>query len=163
MKKTQIEYIFVDKYNELRSKSKTLDFIPTELSDIPLLSIEEDEHLADLLKHTEPLIPVAMYDDPFRTQGAKLVLCQLSSRVHCKEIMNYYSHLEPWFGIEQEYVLFDPKTEKPLGWPLHGQPEANVNKITMCYFIAHTHPVGRILLWYWSRKNIWKGCDGSTL
>ncbi|KAG1052421.1 hypothetical protein G6F46_001002 [Rhizopus delemar] len=125
MKKTQIEYIFVDKYNELRSKSKTLDFIPTELSDIPLLSIEEDEHLADLLKHTEPLIPVAMYDDPFRTQGAKLVLCQLSSRVHCKEIMNYYSHLEPWFGIEQEYVLFDPKTEKPLGWPLHGQPEAN--------------------------------------
>ncbi|CAO3679022.1 unnamed protein product [Rhizopus stolonifer] len=111
----------------LRSKSKTLDAIPTQLSDIPLLLIEEDEKLADLIQPREPLIPVAMYDDPFRPKG-KLVLCQLSTRVDCKQLMDHYAHLEPWFGIEQEYVLFDPKTEKPLGWPLHGQPEVNVKK-----------------------------------
>ncbi|RCH98808.1 glutamate--ammonia ligase [Rhizopus azygosporus] len=119
-----IEYIFIDKQNELRSISKTLEFMPVQLSDIPLLYVDHDEQLVELIqKPTEPLIPVAMYEDPFRQQGAKLVLCQMPTRLQCKKIMDHYAHLEPWFGIEQEYVLFDPKTNKPLGWPRHGQPE----------------------------------------
>ncbi|CEI91871.1 hypothetical protein RMCBS344292_06148 [Rhizopus microsporus] len=122
-----IEYIFIDKQNELRSISKTLDFMPVQLSDIPLLYVDHDEQLVELIqKPTEPLIPVAMYEDPFRQQGAKLVLCQMPTRLQCKKIMDHYAHLEPWFGIEQEYVLFDPKTNKPLGWPRHGQPEKTV-------------------------------------
>lgn len=75
------------------------------------------------------LIPVALYDDPFRPdQKGKLVLCEHSTRQHCKEIMDHYAHLEPWFGIEQEYILIDIKTNKPLGWPLNGEPEPQVRR-----------------------------------
>lgn len=134
--KIPIEYIFFDKEGGLRSKSKVLSFSPTSIQDIPSLYSYPDQP------------PVALYDDPFRPPYGKLVLCQHPSRPHCKLIMEYYQHLEPWFGMEQEYVLFDPSTNKPLGWPKHGEPESQVNNIyiyvcvftkanpTICYKIG---------------------------
>lgn len=80
--------------------------------------------LLDTTSYKDNLIPVAIYDDPFRPdQKGKLVLCEHPTRQHCIEIMEHYAHLEPWFGIEQEYILFDIKTNKPLGWPMNGEPE----------------------------------------
>ncbi|KAI8993623.1 hypothetical protein BDB01DRAFT_715999 [Pilobolus umbonatus] len=135
--KTQVEYVYIDDKQQLRSKSKTLNFIPKDIKDIPPLYVpyytlhqatESTRYRDDL-----QLKPVVMYADPFRQGNNKLVLCELyyttnnphpsNHRPHCVKIMNYYSHLEPWFGMEQEYILFDPSTGKPYEWPQHGQPE----------------------------------------
>lgn len=129
--KVTIEYVFIDKNQQLRSKSKTMNFIPTSLTQIPPLNLYLDDaqkkSTKDLNLPQQQYTPVAMYDDPFRVSShGKLVLCESPNRKECKEIMDYYAHLEPWFGMEQEYVLFDPKTNKPLGWPLHGEPESQV-------------------------------------
>jgi glutamine synthetase len=131
--KVPIEYIFIDKNNQLRSKSRTLDFMPMTLVDIPPLYLYLDDEQkkinSDLYTNKQQYTPVAMYSDPFRTSyKGKLVLCESPTRQQCKDIMDHYTSLEPWFGMEQEYVLFDPKTNKPLGWPLHGEPESHVCK-----------------------------------
>ncbi|KAG2230651.1 hypothetical protein INT48_005607 [Thamnidium elegans] len=127
--KVTIEYVFIDKNHQLRSKSKTINFIPTSLDQIPALNLfldeEQKKSTEDLHSSQQQYKPVAMYDDPFRVSShGKLVLCESPTRQECKEMMEYYADLEPWFGMEQEYVLFDPKTNKPLGWPLHGEPES---------------------------------------
>lgn len=131
--KVTIEYVFIDKNHQLRSKSKTISFKPTSLDQIPALNLFLDEEQKksneDLHLSQQQYTPVAMYDDPFRVSShGKLVLCESPTRQECKEVMEYYADLEPWFGMEQEYVLFDPKTNKPLGWPLHGEPESQVSK-----------------------------------
>ncbi|OBZ86137.1 Glutamine synthetase [Choanephora cucurbitarum] len=114
-----IEYVFIDKEGNLRSKAETLHKIPTSIKDIPPLILQDKD--PDLLE--EQYQPIAMYRDPFRPQQGRLVLCEAPTRQRCLEIMDHYAHLEPWFGMEQEYVLFDPKTNKPWGWPQHGEPE----------------------------------------
>ena len=40
--------------------------------------------------------------------------------------MDAHADSHPWFGLEQEYMFFDPETEKPYGWPKHGYPEPQV-------------------------------------
>jgi len=40
--------------------------------------------------------------------------------------MDKASNEEPWFGMEQEYTLFEIKLhnfKRPLGWPPFGYPE----------------------------------------
>lgn len=50
--------------------------------------------------------------------------------------MDAHADSEPWFGLEQEYMLFDPETEKPYGWPRHGFPEAQVSHLYMSTWIC---------------------------
>lgn len=129
--KVPIEYIFIDKNHQLRSKAKTLNFTPTSLKDIPPLNLflddEQRKSNEDLHLSLQQYQPVAIYNDPFRPSlRGLLVLCESPTRKECRDIMLHYAHLEPWFGMEQEYVLFDPKTDRPLGWPMHGEPESQV-------------------------------------
>lgn len=132
--KVPIDYIFIDDENQLRSKTETLDYIPKSIDDIPsLVLFPDDDHTdsnRDFFKTRQQYKPIAMYDDPFRVSDkGKLVLCEMASRRECKKIMDHYASLEPWFGMEQEYVLFDPKTDRPLGWPKHGVPESQVSDL----------------------------------
>lgn len=48
--------------------------------------------------------------------------------------MTTFADHHPWFGIEQEYMLMDPETERPYGWPKHGYPEPQVKD--SLYYIA---------------------------
>jgi glutamine synthetase len=42
-----------------------------------------------------------------------------SNRTKALNIFNKNEELEPWFGIEHEYFIIDPKTNLPLGFT-HG-------------------------------------------
>lgn len=85
--------------------------------------------------------PVAYYPDPFRggdniivltdcyqwsdSKFTNLVPANTNFRHHAKAVFEAAAHMDPWFGIEQEYTLLeiDNKfTKKILGWPDNGFP-----------------------------------------
>lgn len=81
-------------------------------------------------KDSEVIIkPRAVFRDPFRRGGnhvlvvtdtyapkdGKLVPIPSNSRHLAAEVFNSATKEEPWFGIEQEYTLF--QDGRPLGWP----------------------------------------------
>lgn len=76
--------------------------------------------------------PVRIVDDPFRGAPHILVLCECLSkdmvplagatRSAAVEIFEKDVAAEPWFGIEQEYTLFEADGITPLGWPVAGFP-----------------------------------------
>lgn len=82
------------------------------------------------------LLPVTLYNDPFRQGKNKLVLCETVSneqkphstntRRSCLVAMEKVkSSHDPWFGIEQEYTLIEANSRPgshPLGWPSNGFP-----------------------------------------
>ncbi|KAI9479488.1 hypothetical protein BDB00DRAFT_885407 [Zychaea mexicana] len=157
----QAEYIWIDGFNQLRSKTKTLSKVPSCVAELSEWNFDgsstgqAEGHDSDVL-----LQPVAMFADPFRGGGGggdnKLVLCETYNpgnqsiqpavvvitqlilnmiittdgtphatnfRYACKKVMDTYADAKPWFGIEQEYMLMDPETNRPYGWPRNGYPE----------------------------------------
>merc|ERR1719228_697358 len=81
------------------------------------------------------LQPVAMYPDPFRLGDNILVLCEAlppktkepipsNTRNAAVKIFNdkRVASEKPWYGIEQEYTMFEPDGVTPLGWPKFGFP-----------------------------------------
>jgi len=79
---------------------------------------------------------VAIYPDPFRAgQGNILVLCECfdmlgkpiatNSRNAATKVFTEQknSAAEPWFGLEQEYTLFNLDETTPLGFPACGLPK----------------------------------------
>merc|ERR1711879_928292 len=74
-----------------------------------------------------------MVTDPFRGGHHKLVLCdvytpqgepaEFNYRHLAKKVFAECDHEKPWFGIEQEYILFAVESAHcryPIGWGLHG-------------------------------------------
>jgi glutamine synthetase len=76
--------------------------------------------------------PCALFNDPFRRGNHKIVLCDTyrpdgtplenNHRQWAKAIFDQALDEEPWYGLEQEYFLIDPNTNKPLGFPQNGFP-----------------------------------------
>ena len=72
-----------------------------------------------------------MFKDPFRGGANILVLCECydsdgtpnhaNYRAHCNKVMESAKDHEPWFGLEQEYTLFDADGQV-YGWPKMGFP-----------------------------------------
>lgn len=77
------------------------------------------------------LHPVAIYRDPFKRGQNILVMCETykfdktpcdtNHRQSCAQSAQKVAAEEPWFGIEQEYTMFD-FDNNPLGWPKGGFP-----------------------------------------
>lgn len=136
--KVQVEYVWIDALGKLRSKTKTVDQVPSTAADLSEWNFDGSStgqaqgHDSDVI-----MVPVALYSDPFRGGDNKLALCDLynpdgtphkdNHRHSCAKLMAAHADSKPWFGIEQEYMLFDPETNKPYGWPKHGFPGPQVN------------------------------------
>jgi glutamine synthetase len=147
--KVLLEYIWIDGYNELRSKIKifeldcdktfTLNMVPEWNFDGSSTGQAEGKDSDVIIK------PCVMYHNPFVNyiQGY-LILCdcwnkdgtphETNHRIKLLETYNKCKLDEPLFGIEQEYVMFERRiTErtvnnvntnvaKPYKWNEHDEP-----------------------------------------
>jgi len=131
--KCQAMYVWIDGTGEsLRSKTRTLDFVPKDVSELPIWNFDgsstgqAEGSNSDVYLHAK-----AMYPDPFRGGNNKLILCETykynkdktdtNHRQSCAEVMMKAKDAHPWFGMEQEYTLLDSDGH-PLGWPKNGYP-----------------------------------------
>ena len=139
--KVQAEYVWIGGNSELRCKTKTLSTMPSSPADLPIWNFDGSSTEQAPGSDSEVLLkPCAIYPDPFRPGGDNiLVLCDCyvpdperpdgvgdaiptNTRFGCNEIMNKVASSDPWFGIEQEYTLFEPDGITPYGWPKGGEP-----------------------------------------
>jgi glutamine synthetase len=131
----QVLYIWIDGSGQnLRCKTKTMYEVPNVPSDCPIWNFDgSSTNQAEGGNSDVYLLPVAMFNDPFRGAPNKMVLCETQSfehlscptnkrnscaKVHATDVVQAQV---PWYGIEQEYTLLDHDNQ-PLGWPKHGYP-----------------------------------------
>ena len=130
MSKTKLEYIWLDGYKptqSLRSKTKIVKNFDGTLDGCPIWSFDGSSteqatgHSSDCL-----LQPVALFPDPGR-KNAYLVMSEVLNPDGTPHVSNGRATIEDddndfWFGFEQEYFLWNPETNKPLGFPASGYP-----------------------------------------
>ena len=137
------EYVWIDGTGiNLRSKSRTLPSAVKDLCEIPEWNYDGSSCMQAPTSDSEVIMkPVAYFPDPFRGGDNILVLCSTfvwadpersklkptntNFRYFSEQIFEETKLFELWFGIEQEYTLFETKTQFtkwPLGWPEGGYP-----------------------------------------
>ena len=126
----KLEYIWLDGYKptqSLRSKTKIAHNFSGKLEDCPEWSFDgssteqAEGGNSDLL-----LKPVAIFHDPGKKDGF-LVMTEVLNADGTPHDSNGRAHIEDedadfWFGFEQEYFIWDPETNKPIGFPASGFP-----------------------------------------
>jgi len=135
------EYVWLDAHQTPRSKTMTMPKAPESISDLRIWnydgsSTEQAEgHNSEIFLH-----PQAIFKDPFRGAPHILVIADArnawdgkpsigNTRARAAEIFEKYKHLDPWFGIEQEYTLMKPGKigeipDMPLGFNEDGSEPA---------------------------------------
>jgi glutamine synthetase len=133
--KTLVEYVWIGGKNSLRSKTKVMNGEVNSVSDLSEWNYDGSSTNQAAGEDSEVLIrPCALFNDPFRRGHHKMVLCDTyrpdgtpvenNHRQWAKALFDQALDEEPWYGLEQEYFLMDPNTNKPLGFPQNGFPNA---------------------------------------
>lgn len=126
----KLEYLWLDGYKptqSLRSKTKIVADFSGKLEDCPEWSFDgSSTEQAEGGSSDCLLKPVAIYPDPDR-KNAYLVMTEVLNADGTAHDSNGRATIEDqdadfWFGFEQEYFLWDPETDKPLGFPAGGYP-----------------------------------------
>merc|ERR1719409_571432 len=104
---------------DIRSKTKTLEKKPTSVGDLPVWNYDGSSTEQAPGNDSEViLLPAALFNDPFRGGDNVIVLCETveplkheplptNKRAAAAETFNKNLGLKPWYGIEQEYTLFE--------------------------------------------------------
>tara|TARA_B110000967_G_scaffold210101_1_gene270684 strand:+ start:7049 stop:8071 length:1023 start_codon:yes stop_codon:yes gene_type:complete len=129
MTKNCIEYIWIDANNQLRGKTKIIDYNVDFVNDLPNWNFDGSSTGQSQGNDSEVILkPRALFKDPFRgNSNHKLVLCDTYthddvplSNNHRNWANNLFCNKKieekPWFGLEQEYFMIDPITKLPLGF-----------------------------------------------
>ena len=132
--KIQAQYIWIDgSLENLRCKTRTLDKLPSSPSELPIWNYDGSSTGQAEGEDSDVLIrPVAIFKDPFRRANNILVMCETlnpdgtphatNNRFDCNATQEKHADQVPWYGIEQEYTLFNEDGVTPLGWPQGGFP-----------------------------------------
>ena len=136
------EYIWLDGTRPtpmLRSKTKIIEGSVRTAADIPVWAFDgSSTEQATGSKSDCLLAPVRVVKDPIREGEHVLVMCevmnadgtphQTNTRSPLRELAKKYEDQESWFGIEQEYTLFQAglsgQVGRPIGFPDAGFPAA---------------------------------------
>ena len=134
MSKVKAEYIWMDGHEptqKLRSKTKVIDGPINSIDDLPLWGFDGSSTNQAVGNDSDCMLnPVCKVPDPIRGGDDILVMCEVmnpdgsvhssNTRAHLRSVAEKFSNEEAWFGIEQEYTLFEGRN--PLGWPEGGYP-----------------------------------------
>jgi glutamine synthetase len=134
MNKVIAEYIWLDGHQptqKLRSKTKVLNKPIESLSSLPEWGFDGSSTNQAVGNDSDCMLkPVYYVPDPIRGGNNLLVMCEVlnadgsthstNHRARLASLSQDLSHEEAWFGIEQEYTLFEGRS--PLGWPEGGYP-----------------------------------------
>ncbi|KUI57259.1 Glutamine synthetase [Cytospora mali] len=125
-----VEYIWVDSEGGVRSKSRTLPEKEYTPKDLPVWNFDGSSTGQAPGDNSDIYLrPVAVFPDPFRTEGGKNILVlaecwnanKFNHRHEAAKVLETHAEREPWFGLEQEYTLLD-LSDRPYGWPAAGFP-----------------------------------------
>jgi len=122
-----LDYLWIGGNNELRSKTRVVDKEVTDITEVSIWNYDGSSTAQAVGTDSEVMIiPRALYNDPFRGNPHKIVLCETqkpdgtylenSHRHWAKQQFDTKLDEVPWFGLEQEYFIIDPKTKVPLGY-----------------------------------------------
>jgi len=135
--KVQATYIWIGGSGEdIRSKTRTLDGVVSSLKDLPAWNFDGSSTGQAPGEDSEVwLKPVKYWPCPFRRGNNILVMCEclnphtkkpLKSNTRAKAVEVFsnakVAEEHPWYGLEQEYTLFEADGVTPLGWPQFGYP-----------------------------------------
>ena len=109
----------------LRSKTRTVDFVPTSPSQLPDWNYDgSSTNQADGHDSEVIIKPKALFKDPFRGGDNLMVLCDSykpsgeplisNKRAPAESVFNQNLDSKPWYGFEQEYTLYSSDMY-PLG------------------------------------------------
>jgi len=132
------EYVWVDAVGNTRSKTRTLlaSKIKT-IADLPKWNFDGSSTGQAPGDDSEVIMkPCRMFKDPFRPRSDGvdnlLVMCDTytpageplptNSRAYAQKQFEGREGEEVWFGLEQEFTLFNMDQRTPLGWPEGGMP-----------------------------------------
>ncbi|MDB5158990.1 MAG: glutamine synthetase [Mucilaginibacter sp.] len=127
---TKLEYIWLDGYKptqSLRSKTKIVKEFSGKVEDLENWSFDGSSIEQAPGGSSDCILkPVFVVPDPQR-KSAYLVMCEVLNSKGQPHESNGRALIQDddndfWFGFEQEYFLWDPKTDKPLGFPAGGYP-----------------------------------------
>lgn len=124
----KIEYIWLDgnKVQGLRSKTKIVQDFKENLEAVPMWSFDGSSTEQAPGRSSDCLLkPVSLHKDYQRCNAsteAYLAMCEVLNPDETPHTSNARATIEDdsddyWFGFEQEYFLWDPKTDLPLGFP----------------------------------------------
>ncbi|KAN0060797.1 glutamate--ammonia ligase [Thecaphora frezii] len=130
--RVQAEYVWIDGDGEVRSKCTTLDEPVKSIKDLKEWNFDGSSTKQAPGGNSDVYLrPVAYYPDPFRLGDNIIVLAECYNndgtpnkanfRYEANKVMTQAASYKPWFGMEQEYSLFD-MDERPYGWPKGGFP-----------------------------------------
>lgn len=128
MSKAKLEYIWLDGYKptqSLRSKTKIIEDFSGKLEDCPMWAFDgSSTEQAEGGSSDCLLKPVYVCPDPDRNNGY-LVMTEVLNADGTAHETNGRATINDddndfWFGFEQEYFLWDPETDLPVGFPAGG-------------------------------------------
>ena len=131
MNKSKLEYLWLDGFKptqSLRGKTKIVEDFSGKLEDCPMWSFDGSSTRQAEGGSSDCLLkPVAIYPDPVRRNGF-IVMTEVLNADGSPHESNGRATIDDddndfWFGFEQEYFLWDPETNLPLGFPKDQTPQ----------------------------------------